>query len=286
MDIIDPHLHLFSLEQGQYDWLKPTNPPYWSDKNKINRNFSQQDLSLAPEQTLVGFVHIEAGFDNAHPWRELDWLEQDCSLPFKSVAGGDLTREDFPSLLSKLQTRSSLIGFRHILDEEANTLLSSAVFQQNLSLLAQHRLSFDAQFSLQDECATQALCNILDTLPQLRVIINHGGWPPAAKKNKAWQQWYRQLSKLAQYPNVAIKLSGWEMPNRTYTPDDLLLCLTACLQTMGDKRVMLASNFPLTLFRCSYAELWQTYAQKLGLSESLKTLLFCDNSLFWYRFKD
>ena len=28
MKIIDPHLHLFDLQQGQYDWLKPENPDY------------------------------------------------------------------------------------------------------------------------------------------------------------------------------------------------------------------------------------------------------------------
>jgi predicted TIM-barrel fold metal-dependent hydrolase len=286
MDIIDPHLHLFNLKQGQYDWLQPSNPPFWPDKNKINQSFSQQDISLAPTNKLAGFVHIEAGFDNTRPWREVDWLEQHCTLPFKSVAGGDLTSEDFPSTLAKLQTRVSVIGLRHILDDDAKTLLSNAIFQQNLSLLAEHQLSFDAQFSLQDEWATQALCNILDNLPQLRVIINHAGWPPKPDQSNEWQQWNKHLNKLAQYPNVAIKLSAWEMQNRAYTPVDMLPPLSTCLQVMGDKRVMLASNFPLTLFSCAYSELWQIYTQKLGLRQSLKSLLLHDNSAFWYRFND
>ena len=284
MDIIDPHLHLFNLDNGQYDWLKPQHLPSWPDKNKINQNFAEHDLRLSPEHTLAGFVHIEAGFDNAQPWRELDWLEQHCTLPFKSVAGGDLCAKNFPAVLSKLQTHSSLVGVRHILDDDAQGLLTTKRFQQHLALLAKHGLSFDAQFSLQDISATQALCKVLENTPELRIIINHGGWPPTSNTSAAWQVWQQNLTLLAQYPQVAIKLSGWEMQNRTYSRNDIQRVLVTCLETMAQSRVMLASNFPLNTFSCSYAELWRTYTAQLGLSDSTSELLVHKNSAFWYQF--
>ena len=46
MEIIDPHLHLFDLEQGNYDWLKPENPPAWPDKDQIRKNYSESDLNF------------------------------------------------------------------------------------------------------------------------------------------------------------------------------------------------------------------------------------------------
>ena len=80
--IIDPHLHLFDLKQGDYHWLKADNPPNWPDKNVINNTFDEQDLSLSPPLSLAGFVHIEAGFDNLQPWRELNYLQKSCPITF------------------------------------------------------------------------------------------------------------------------------------------------------------------------------------------------------------
>lgn len=47
MKFIDPHIHLFNLALGQYQWLKPENPPFWPDKNIINNNFTESDLSTS-----------------------------------------------------------------------------------------------------------------------------------------------------------------------------------------------------------------------------------------------
>lgn len=299
MDIIDPHLHLFNLSDGHYGWLKPENAPYWPDKHIINREVSQSELQLSNPLNLAGFVHIEAGFDNAKPWRELDWLEQHCTLPFKTVAGGNLTCEDFPTVLTELRRRKSLVGIRHILDEDAHSLLTNKVFQNNLALLAKHNLSFDAQFSLTDTAATQALCKVLDNIPSLRVIINHGGWPPLKSNTGNWQQafrlWQHSLSALAPYSNVAIKLSGWEMQHRDYSPADMQNVIMTCVKILDERRVMLASNFPLNTFSCSYEELWQGYDRLLNTelaptishskpSATLKNLLLFKNSTTWYQF--
>ena len=76
INIIDPHIHLFDLSQGDYHWLKSQNPPSWPDKVIIERNFDLDDLTnslainltndgdyndeLIGEVSLSGFVHIEA----------------------------------------------------------------------------------------------------------------------------------------------------------------------------------------------------------------------------------
>ncbi|MFT5708807.1 MAG: L-fuconolactonase, partial [Oceanospirillaceae bacterium] len=118
MKIIDPHLHLFDLDLGQYSWLKTKNPPYWPDKNIINKNFAPIDLTLEPPFEHAGFIHIEAGFDNIAPWREVQWLESIVTGRFKTIANIDLTlpATDFLALIKRLTQQSSVIGFRHILD--------------------------------------------------------------------------------------------------------------------------------------------------------------------------
>ena len=64
--VVDPHVHLIALADGEYGWLQPSNPPFWPDKSIIARSFSPADLTLSAPLALHAFVHVEAGFDNAH----------------------------------------------------------------------------------------------------------------------------------------------------------------------------------------------------------------------------
>ena len=156
--IIDPHLHLFNLPQGNYAWLKPQNPPFWLDKHLINKSFHESDVLLTMPKQLAGFVHIEAGFDNQQPWREIDWLEHHCTLPFKSVAFADITATTFAAHIVQLKQRKSVVGIRYILDEQAEQILSSILTHQHFELLAEMQFSFDAQLSLTDDRAIKQLC--------------------------------------------------------------------------------------------------------------------------------
>jgi hypothetical protein len=141
--IIDPHLHLFNLQKGNYAWLKPQNPPFWPDKHLINKSFIEADLWLQQPNHLSGFVHIEAGFDNQQPWREIDWLDQHCTLPFKSVAFADITTTNFGAHVDQLKQYKSLAGIRHILDEQAEQILRTTLVHQHFALLSDYELSFD-----------------------------------------------------------------------------------------------------------------------------------------------
>ena len=102
--LFDPHVHLFDLSQGDYHWLRRKGAPFWPQKQAITRNFKQQDLHLKEPLQHCGAVHIEAGFDNAEPARELQWL---AATGFTgaaiSHAGIDLAPADFAEALAKLQ---------------------------------------------------------------------------------------------------------------------------------------------------------------------------------------
>jgi L-fuconolactonase len=284
LDIIDCHLHLFNLAQGQYTWLQPQYPPFWPDKEHIHRTYTEQDLSLARPLRLAGFVHIEAGFDNQRPWRELTWLEQHCTLAFKSVASLDLSSPRCQQQLEKLLLRPSLVGIRHILDNEAAVILNNPTVKANLRRLAGHKLLFDAQLSLADTDGVNALLTILDNTPELTVILNHAGWPPPVSEPLFWQNWCNNLARLAQYPKVAIKLSGWEMSDRQYTLDKIQAVLHQCIANFGANRVMLGSNFPLCTWSLSYQQLWQLYANDLKLTPPLCQRLVYQNTAQWYGF--
>ncbi len=285
MKIIDSHLHLFALNQGNYDWLKPENPPHWPDKHAIRRCFHTDDLTLSPPLELSGFVHIEAGFDNANPWREIDWLDNTVDMPFSAVAYASLSDAAFKQTLSNLCSRRSVVGIRDILDGEVNAVLGDAQCLSNLSLLADYHLSFDAQLSVRDDEGTRRFRQVIFANPSITFIINHGGWPPV---DNDYDSWITGLSMLAEAPNVAIKLSGWEMGSRQWSLQSTVQRVTSIIQLFGSDRVMLASNFPLCTWTHSYNTYWAMWIDALSREFESDTLnrLFCHNAQRFYRVPD
>ena len=288
MKIIDPHLHLFDLELGNYHWLKAENPPYWPDKQHINKDFDESDLALTSPLSLSGFVHIEAGFDNEQPWRELETLEQSCSKPFRAIANIDLTAssQHLSSEIKKLTEFPSFVGVRHLLDEQALALLTNKQVIDNISLLNRSELIFEVQLSLIDNKSVAALCDVITHNQEMSFIINHAGFPSTDINTIEWQNWQNNLTKLSIFHHVAIKCSGWEMTDRHYQATWLNENLSVIFGIFGAKRVMLASNFPLCLFSHSnYQAHWQSMLTSdffQALTEQEKSALCYDNALNWY----
>ena len=285
MKIIDPHLHLFNLEQGDYQWLKADNPPFWPDKKKIFHSFTEKDLQLPPPLELTGFVHIEAGFDNQQPWREIIWLEMSCSLPFRSIASINLLlpSNEFQQVVDKLCQYESVVGVRDILDDNAFAYLSNPVVQKNLAILAKQQLIFECQMPLTDVVATTQLIKVLNELPTLKLVINHAGCPPENVNSEPWEDWQQSLQSLSNFKNISIKCSGIEMINRNYSATWQQRVINQCLKTFGLKKTMLASNFPLCLFKTNYQKGWLAHTENNQLSEATLELLCCKNAQRIYK---
>ncbi len=290
MKIIDPHIHLFDLKKGDYDWLKTANPPFWPDKTLINKNFNEQNLLLNTPLLLAGFIHIEAGFDNQQPWRELSYLQQECQLPYAAIASINLRLDNdrFNSQLEKLSHCVNFCGVRHILDEQAFDLLNTKQVLINFSLLnnfAEKRkqpLVFELQMPLDDHLSITALCDVISKHKNISFIINHAGFPTAKIDSIEWRNWQTNLTKLAIFENIAIKCSGWEMTDRQYTyqQDWLNHNLATCFTAFGEKRMMLASNFPLCLFtHTSYQDYWQSLLD----TDFMRTKSMQEKSALCYR---
>lgn len=287
MNIIDPHLHLFDRALGQYHWLSANNPPLWSDKEIINKDFNLQSIELTAPLSLQGFVHIEAGFDNQKPAREIQWLEslvtKDNAPLMKTVASTDLqmTCDRFTDQLNELARYQSVIGVRHILDEQAAKLLQSNQVIANLEIIAAQALIFECQFSVSDSAAVKELAKVMTLIPSLKIVINHAGF--ASSSPVEYITWLNNMQTLAKFEQLFVKASGWEMCDRAYTLDHVQKVMGDLMSAFGDERIMLASNFPLCLFTQSYQALWQSYTQ-LKFSSSQLEKLMSTNSRIFYRF--
>ena len=280
---IDPHIHFFALSEGRYDWLKPANAPFWPDKMVIAKLTTEHMLYRASLGRLGGFVHIEAGFDNERPWREIAFLERHCTLPFRSIGCIDLTGNTVGSHIDKLNNYLSVRGLRHILDDEAEALLRTPKVKWGLHPMASQGLSFEAQLNLADSNAVRALLTVLEQTPALNVAINHAAIAPIEVKSFAFKTWRQNIRDLNETEQVVFKFSGLEMQDRRWLWQRASYVFETLLDTVGTDHMMFASNYPLCQWRMPYAALWHGFVDMTTpLSVTQKAALLYGNAKQWY----
>nr|WP_247664707.1 amidohydrolase family protein [Pseudoalteromonas sp. MMG010] len=253
MKIIDPHVHFFNLNQGQYAWLQGSTSPNWPNLEKIKQPVSATQLNQSTSFELAGLVHIEAGFDNHAPINELHWLSAHLKhVNYKAVAYTCINQapNDFKAAINALN-HPSLIGIRDITEgHEAQRLIHPNCID-NLAHLAKCQLHFEAQFSVENQPITKKLIHYCTEHPHLTVIINHCGLV------RDIPLWEHAIAALAQQKNILIKFSGFEL--LTLNKQQQCACFNYLLQHFGDERVMFASNFPVCQINQSYQQVWQNY---------------------------
>ena len=319
INIIDPHLHLFDLERGQYDWLKAESPPTWPDKKSINNSYSDTDLQTSASFSVSGYVHIEAGFDNELGHREIANVEQRASLPQRSIGFIDITLEpaEFVNEFNNQAQYRSTVGIRHIIEtldlSTDNTLLLEQDFSKNevkritsilenvnsytnLSFLQTRKGIFELQCDVNNRELVVQIFTFFQRLPNLQIVLNHAGFAPSAfdkngQANAEFDDWKLNTELLTRLPNIAVKCSGFEMVDRAYGKSQIEAVLTHCINVFGLNKVMLASNFPLCELSVTYEYYWQQIFEVLeqmvndGLIKAEhKQTLYLNNALRIYQF--
>jgi predicted TIM-barrel fold metal-dependent hydrolase len=263
LKILDPHLHFFDKSKGEYAWLHSENPPFWPDKQLINRNFKPQNLRLNSDYILHGAVHIEAGFDNEKPNREVAFLESEVypELPqtkFKTIGYIDVFAENmfFKKQLSLLKKYGTFVGVRCIFEANSCEIRESLYLFENLKLLQNEAIIFELQADFSNTKLIKSLLDLVILLPRLSIVINHAGLAPF-NHDANYVVWESNIKRFAALPFCFVKCSGFEMINRAYSKDDVTKVLASLVAFFGFDKMLLASNFPLTLFSVTYAEYWR-----------------------------
>lgn len=209
--------------------------------------------------------------------------------------------------------RGRFRGVRHVgtWDADANVrggpeiappgLYRDASFRQGLAALSAQNLTFDAwvyQTQLDD------LVDMAAALPSLPIVLNHcggvlGTGPYAGNRRSLFAQWRSQMRRLAELPNVYLKLGGLGMARsgfgfhaRAAGPSSKQVAaawrpwIEAAIEDFGPARCMFESNFPVDRAACSYAVLWNAFKRiTSGCSEEEKDALFHATAMRFYRIR-
>lgn len=178
-------------------------------------------------------------------------------------------------------------------------MLGSEAFRAGFAHLAPLGLTFDAWMyhSQLDEAA-----DLADAFPDTTIVINHVGGanglgPYAGRRAEVFAEWSAAMRRLAERPNVMVKLGGlgmrlfgFDLHERPTAPDSETVAaawrpyIETCIEAFGTQRAMFESNFPVDKASCSYVVLWNAFKRiAAGCSEAEKDDLFAKTAARVYR---
>jgi predicted TIM-barrel fold metal-dependent hydrolase len=286
--LIDPHHHLWNLDENYYPWLTDkVAEAAWGTYEGLLRNYTLEDfLADAAGQNLVKSVHLDVGFDPKDPVGETRWLQgiaDHHGFPHGIVGYADLRKPDVGELLDQHMEYRNFRGIRQSMNYhqvKAKTYLDrpevsrTPEWRRGFGELAKRGLSFDLQLYYPQ---MREFRELADAYPNTQIILNHTGMQVDGPDH--FEAWRKAIHDLAKAPNVACKISGLGMGDPYWTVGSIRPYVEEAIAAFGVERCMFASNFPVDKLFSSYAMLFDAFRQIVrNYYESEKLSLFHDNA--------
>ena len=163
---------------------------------------------------------------------------------------------------------------------DVRSRMSDADWRAGFRVLGEMGLSFDLQAPapLMSEAA-----EVARAFPDIQILLTHAGLP-LNRSEEGMTAWRRGMQKMADCPNVAVKISGLPMTDWDWTVESLRPLVLETVEIFGVSRSMFGSNFPIDGLHGSFDTLLNAYREILsGLSPHEARALFHDNAARYYR---
>jgi predicted TIM-barrel fold metal-dependent hydrolase len=270
--IVDPHFHLMDVENNPYPWLEPDaqRPDIYGGRDaQLRHVFLADDWLLATEhQNVAKAVHVQANWDFADPVAETRWLAaiaETYGVPTGVVGFLNLAMPDAEVTLAEHLQFPFLRGIRQILNwhdredlrfTDRPDYMQDSAWLRGFSLLSKYGLSFDTQiYHWQfDDTVTVAR-----QFPDVQIILNHTGMP-LDRSGDGIDAWSAAMVRLAQAPNVSVKISGLGLGQDRWSTESLREVIVRAIDAFGTDRCMFASNFPVERLWVDYDTIINTFS--------------------------
>jgi L-fuconolactonase len=274
-DMIDAHHHLWNYSTQEYPWIP--------EGSALAQSYGLAELhEVTARSGVTGTVVVQA----RQSIEETRWL---LSLAAKSpvirgvVGWLPLIEETIAEQLDQWQHEEALKGLRHVLQEEPDEYFARADFHRGLAALAQTHLRYDL---LIFERQIPAALAMIDQHPQLPIIIDHIAKPEIhnGRISETWRAGMRELSQRDQVIGVKISGMATEVRDETLCFDTLRAYFDETLEIFGAQRIMLGSDWPVSLLRLESYPQWIHLLRSFinRLSEADQQLILTDNAIRCY----
>lgn len=254
--IFDTHLHLIDRTRLNYPWL--------AGFDALNRDWDLDSYcATAARVGITDVLHMEVDVAEADIDRETDWIAELMARPGSPMRGAISSArpesEGFEAWLERVD-RKVVRGIRRVLHVVPDDVSQGERFRQNLRRLGRAGLPFDiCMLQRQLGLAT----DLVDACPDTQFVLDHCGVPSIAAGG--FDDWADRTRRLAERPNVVVKLSGIS----AYAPPDWTRATLApyvdhLLAHFGPARMVWGSDSPVCTLQSSLGEWVATTHALLG----------------------
>src|SRR4051794_20275625 len=278
--IVDGHQHFWDADR--YNWPLLDRPG-----SPIARRYEVDDLLAdAANWDLAKSVHVQGEIAREHTLDETTWLQETADqrgFPHAIVAYAPLQDPNVAQVLEQHAQFRNVRGIRQILNPdqcERPDYLTDAQWQAGYAQLQRFGLSFDAQIDPEQMADTARLA---ERHPEIALILNHTGMPRDQSAD-GLALWRKGMRGLAALPHASIKISGFAMFDRAWTPESIKPYVRDAIDIFGTERAMFASNFPVDRAWTSWDQVFGAFDTLTSdLSEPERAGLFATNAERIYR---
>ena len=276
--VIDTHVHLLDPGQIRYPWLESVPP--------LNQPFRVQEFQAA--STGLGiekivFMEVDAHADDG--LKEVAWVSELAQAEPRIegiVAAAPLEQgEAVKPYLESLAHYPLVKGVRRLIQGEGPGFSRQPDFVQGVQLLPAFNLSFDIciyHHQLADVLQLVGQC------PAVDFVLDHVGKPGI--KAGRFDPWRAEIEALAQFPNVACKISGMvtEADHQHWTPEQLRPYIDHVVAAFGPERIMYGGDWPVSTLATTYKTWFETLqAATAHFSDGDRHKLFYANASAFYK---
>ena len=262
---IDSHHHIWDLNVRPQTWMK-------SDEIKpISRTILMNELEPELNKSKIDYTVIVQTVPTIDETPE--FLDLSLSHPKVCAVVGwlDLESDDIRPVLEKYLAHAggkNLVSIRDLAQDKdgPNWLIRDDVVK-NVHRIAEAGLTFDI---LTKPPQLAAAVKLVKQSPNNVFVLDHISKPYIAKGEM--QPWADQISEIASYENVSVKVSGlfteanWSnWNNKSFKP-----YLDHIVQSFTPDRMMFGSDWPVCLLAASYSQtidLMEEFAKDFSKSE-------------------
>jgi L-fuconolactonase len=243
--VVDAHVHFWDPGLLDYPWLR--------DEPSLFRRFGPDDLR-ADGVDVDGFVFVQAECRADQAAAEVAWVHRlaDAGTPVVGIvaraaleAGRGCEAE-----LASYEKDPLVVGVRRLIQDEPPGFAVDPGFVEATRMLPDHALSLDlcVRHHQLEEAA-----RLVERCPGVTFVLDHLGKPPVGRDVERWS---RDLSRLADFPDVHCKLSGLatEAGPGDRTATALLPVLATAVEAFGPHRCLFGSDWPVSSTAVGYRE--------------------------------
>ncbi len=233
---VDTHQHLMLRDHFGYGWTD-TIP------GLAGRDFSLAECQAEAGEDISARLFMESGVNDAD-------YRAEARLISRFVAGGQFLgqiascRPEESEMMDWLDECTSLgvKGFRRILHVKPDGLSQTATFRDHLREIGRRGFTFDLCLRADQHEIGAA---ILRACPTQQFILDHCGNPDIAADG--YNAWSYSMAGLAQFPHLAVKLSGIPVNARADQQNDAGLrpYMERVVELFGPDRVVWGGDWPV-----------------------------------------